>query len=226
MKAIVLMHVESEGPGTLGTFLQNHGVEIETRKLYAKDPVPTEISGLDAVISMGGPMNVYEEDEYPFLKDETDFLRQAIDDGIPVMGVCLGAQMIAKACGKKVYRAPEEEVGWCEISLTEKAREDYLFKDLPSPLTVFQWHGDTFDVPDGGVLLASSEVCENQAFRYKNAYGLQFHVEVTGDMLEEWFEDSDKKEEILEKYKMLRAHLDKNAEKIYHGFLKLMQKAL
>ncbi len=226
MKAIVLMHVESEGPGTLGTFLQNHGVEIETRKLYAKDPVPTEISGLDAVISMGGPMNVYEEDEYPFLKDETDFLRQAIDDGIPVMGVCLGAQMIAKACGKKVYRAPEEEVGWCEISLTEKAREDYLFKDLPSPLTVFQWHGDTFDVPDGGVLLASSEVCENQAFRYKNAYGLQFHVEVTGDMLEEWFEDSDKKEEILEKYKMLRADLDKNAEKIYHGFLKLMQKAL
>ncbi len=226
MKAIVLMHVESEGPGTLGTFLQNHGVEIETRKLYAKDPVPTEISGLDAVISMGGPMNVYEEDEYPFLKDETDFLRQAIDDGIPVMGVCLGAQMIAKACGKKVYRAPEEEVGWCEISLTEMAREDYLFKDLPSPLTVFQWHGDTFDVPDGGVLLASSEVCENQAFRYKNAYGLQFHVEVTGDMLEEWFEDSDKKEEILEKYKMLRADLDKNAEKIYHGFLKLMQKAL
>ena len=225
MKAIVLMHVESEGPGTLGTFLQNHGVEIETRKLYAKDPVPTEISGLDAVISMGGPMNVYEEDEYPFLKDETDFLRQAIDAGIPVMGVCLGAQMIAKACGKKVYRAPEEEVGWCQISLSEKARDDDLFKDLPSPLTVFQWHGDTFDVPDGGVLLATSEVCKNQAFRYKNAYGLQFHVEVTGDMLEEWFEDSDRKEEILEKYKVLRAELDGNAEKIYRGFLKLMQKA-
>ncbi len=222
MKALVLMHVESEGPGTLGTFLEGNGVEIEIAKLYAGDPVPSEIDRFHAVISMGGPMNVYEEDRYPFLKYETEFLKKVIDANIPVMGVCLGAQMIAKACGEKVYRAPEEEVGWCEISLTEHARDDLLFKNLPQTLTIFQWHGDTFDIPHGGILLARSEVCENQAFKYKNAYGLQFHVEVTEEMLAEWFEDSEQKNEILAKYHSLKTELNKNAEKIYRGFLELL----
>ncbi len=223
MKAIVLLHVESEGPGTLGTFLEKNGVEIEVVKLYEGDPLPRGNGEFNAVISMGGPMNVYEEEKYPFLRDETTFLKEVVEAGVPVMGVCLGAQMIAKACGKKVYRAPAEEIGWCEITLTESAGDDILFKNLPGSLTVFQWHGDTFDIPEGGVLLATSPVCRNQAFRYKQAYGLQFHVEVTRNMLKEWFEDSEKKDEILLKYDELKSDLDGNAEKIYRGFLELMK---
>ena len=221
MKAVVLVHAESEGPGTLGDFLKDHGIALDTLRLYRRDRLPPSIEGIGAVVTMGGPMNVYEEDKYPFLRHEVTFLKEAIDADIPVIGICLGAQMIAKTLGARVYKARKKEIGWYEVTLTEEGKGDVLFKGLSGKLRVFQWHKDTFSLATGSVLLATSGTCPNQAFRYRNAYGLQFHVEVTRDILRDWFEDSDQKEEILARYDAIKEEFTMKARKIYQGFLQL-----
>lgn len=187
---LVLKHIAIEGPGSIGEYLDDthrpfRVIELTRERLDVK-----EISRAGAVISLGGPMNVYEEEKYPFLKDELALLERAVQNEIPVVGICLGAQLLARACGAKVKKAEEKEVGWYRASLTEAGRKDPLFKALPSELAVFQWHEDTFDIPTGGALLAVSQTCKNQAFRYgKNAYGLQFHLEVTADMIKSWIDE-------------------------------------
>ncbi len=135
-------------------------------------------------------MNVYEEEAYPFLKKEDVFIKEVLREEIPFLGICLGAQLLAKACGARVMKAAQKEVGWYTVDLTKQARQDRLFRRVESPLTVFQWHEDTFDIPDGGVLLGTSALVRNQAFRMGScAYGLQFHVEVSLDMVEKWMKD-------------------------------------
>ncbi len=134
-------------------------------------------------------MNVYEEDKYPFLKDENEFLKEAIEKDLPILGFCLGAQLIAKAKGAIVKQAPEKEIGWFKISLNSNGLNDPLFQDFPEEIDVFQWHGDTFEIPEGAHKLAESEICPNQAFRIgNNIYGLQFHVEVTEEMIQQWLD--------------------------------------
>lgn len=223
MKAIVLMHEKTEGPGTLGEFLKLNNVEVEIVKLYDGDMIPVEFDAIDMIISMGGPMNVYQEEEYPFLKSETRFLRRAIDESKPVMGICLGAQMIAKACDAKVYKGPVKEVGWCQVRLTEDGMGDLLFSGLPELLEVFQWHEDTFDIPAEGKLLATSMECPHQALRHKNAYGLQFHVEVTKEILSAWFDESEEKTEILSRFDEIENLLNDQAQKMYRNFLSLAE---
>ena len=223
MKVLVIMHVESEGPGTLGTFFETLNAEIHTVRLYAGHSLPADAREFQAVISMGGPMNVYEEDEYPFLRDETLFLRKAVEADVPVMGICLGAQMIAKASGAAVTKSPEEEVGWGKVSLTEAGRGDLLFQGLPESFDVLQWHGDMFHVPEGGKLLAFSGPCPHQAFRYRNAFGLQFHLEVTREILEEWFANSPQLPEIIAGYKDREPDLIANAQTMYRNFLTLIR---
>jgi GMP synthase (glutamine-hydrolysing) len=225
MKVIVIMHVESEGPGSLGTYLESLGAEALTVRLYAGDRLPTDLSGFDAVVSMGGPMNVYEEDEYPFLKDETSFLKQAVEADLPVVGICLGAQMIAKAVGAKVVKSPKKEVGWGSVALTDQGKDDRLFKGLPPVLEVLQWHGDMFHVPSEGKLLASSQDCPHQAFRYRNALGLQFHLEVTEKILSDWFGDSKeiKLYDVMNRYHEIHKGLEKNAQTVYANFLDLIR---
>jgi GMP synthase-like glutamine amidotransferase len=223
MRVIVIKHVESEGPGSLGTFLESAGADIRTIRLYAGDNLP-ELRELDAIVSMGGPMNVYEEDKYPFLKDETLFLQNAINADVPVLGICLGAQMIAKAAGARVTRSPKEEIGRGEISLTEAGKNEPLFAGIPETLDVFQWHGDMFHIPDGGRLLASSKDCPNQALRYRNAVGLQFHIEVTAEILAEWFANSPELETIVNSYKELEPVLTKRAQQIYANFVELVRR--
>jgi len=188
-------------------------------KLYAGELLPGDPAGYAAVISMGGPMNVYEDDKYPFLAAEAGFLRMAIDRGIPVLGICLGAQMIARVCGAVVTKSPVKEVGWCMVSLTEAGARDPFFDGLPSELEVLQWHEDMFHIPEGGVLLASSTDCPHQAFRYGSAYGLQFHVEVTRDMLADWFVGSPALDAILTRYDDVHAVLDRRAKAIYHNWI-------
>jgi GMP synthase-like glutamine amidotransferase len=135
-------------------------------------------------------MNVYEESRYPFLHEEDQFITRLIIEEIPFLGICLGAQILAKACGAKVFKAPAEEIGWDAVMVTEQGRKDRLFLHVPETMTVFQWHGDTFDVPAGGYLLAEGKVCPSQAFRVgANAYGLQFHIEATPDMVKRWMEN-------------------------------------
>jgi GMP synthase-like glutamine amidotransferase len=134
-------------------------------------------------------MNVYEEDRYPFLRKEDLFIKEAIQRGKFILGICLGAQLIAKALGAKVSKAPVKEIGWYDVSLTRVGSRDPLFSNLPKRFPVFQWHEDTFEIPKAGKLVATSSLVPHQAFRYgDNAYGLQFHLEVTEEMIREWME--------------------------------------
>jgi GMP synthase-like glutamine amidotransferase len=223
MKVLVIMHNESEGPGTLGDYLESIGANIHIARLYAGDHLPKNLRDFNAIVTMGGPMNVYEEEKYPFLREETIFLQQAIVKGFPILGICLGAQMIAKASGASVYKAPAKELGWSNVSLTEAGRRDILFRGLPKKLKVFQWHEDTFDLPTGGLLLATSNECPNQAFRYRNAYGLQFHVEVTRKILLDWFADSQEGHEMVLALEMMEEDFLGNARRIYANFVALVE---
>jgi len=132
-------------------------------------------------------MNVYEEDRYPFLRDEDLFIKEAIQRGRLILGICLGAQLVAKALGAKIFKAPVKEIGWYDVSLTGIGSQDPLFSKLPETFPVFQWHEDTFETPKAGRLIATSASVPSQAFRYGgNVYGLQFHLEVTEEMIHDW----------------------------------------
>lgn len=187
MKEILIFkHVPFEGPGTLRDALLERGVRHREVNLYEEE-APNSLDNCGGLIIMGGPMNVYEEDEYPFLRDEDRIIKEALARRLPMVGVCLGAQLMAKAAGAKVTKGAKKEIGWYPLHLTEEARKDQAFKALPNEVEVFQWHGDTFDIPKGAVRLASSELFPNQAFRIgENAYALQFHIEVTSQIIEEW----------------------------------------
>jgi GMP synthase-like glutamine amidotransferase len=132
-------------------------------------------------------MNVYEEDRFPFLRQEDLFIKESIQRGKTVLGICLGAQLIAKALGAKVTKAPVKEIGWYDVSLTKVGSHDPLFSRFPKSFPAFQWHEDTFDIPSAGKLIITSDLVPHQAFRYgENAYGLQFHLEVTEQMIRDW----------------------------------------
>lgn len=184
---MVIRHVDIEGPGTLGDFFAAGGMDVLQADVYSGVRLPLGLRGIDAVVSLGGPMNVYEDKRYPFLLAEERILKQALEKGLPVLGICLGAQMLAKSCGAKVFKSPVREIGWRRVTLTAEGRRDRLFSGIPERPEVFEWHEDTFGIPAGGVLLARSAGCRNQAFRVgRNAYGLQFHVEVTPAMIRGW----------------------------------------
>ncbi len=223
MRVLVLQHIDSEGPGTLGEYLEESGVDLETVRLNRGEPLPGNHEGLAGIVSMGGPMNVYEEQDHPYLKDETDFLRNAIEAGVPTVGVCLGAQMIAKACSAAVVKSPREEIGWSRVTITDHGRDDPLFNGLPGTMDVFQWHGDMFEVPENGQLTATGDDCPNQAFRFKNAFALQFHVEVTEGILSEWFKGSPELPGMLNYFRERESSLIRQADTIYGNLLELMR---
>jgi len=224
MKVIIIMHDESEGPGTIEDFLAARKAQLHFVRLYAGENLPNIQNKFDGVISMGGPMNVYEDEKYPFLREEAIFLKQAIDQGIPTLGICLGAQLIARACGAKVNKAQQKEIGWSDITFTEAGQNDPLFWGLPPTIPVFQWHEDTFEIPEGGQLLATSIACTNQAFRYGNAYGLQFHIEVTPKMIADWFSSSPEGKRVLQQMEKIEVEFIRQALIIYHNFFKLLRK--
>jgi GMP synthase-like glutamine amidotransferase len=149
--------------------------------------LPGDLSEIEGVVSLGGPMNVYEEKEFPFLKEEDIFIKEAVKKEIPFLGICLGSQLIAKACGARVRKSPVKEVGWFKVALEPTVEDDPLFEGLAGSLEVFQWHEDTFDIPSGGVLLAKGGDCPHQAFRIgRSVYGIQFHIEVTERIIADW----------------------------------------
>ena len=218
MRALILMHDREEDAGTITTYLEQHHVEIHTVKLYEGTRLPNDVFDFDTVISMGGPMNVYEEDKYPFLAEETEFLVRCFEKGLPVLGICLGAQLMAKAAGARVIKAPQEETGWYTVSLTEEGKKDSFFRGLPESFTVFQLHGDTFEIPHGGTLLTTSSTCRNQAFRISNSLALQFHLEVQAAKLAIWLIGHNLREDVLKTYQEIREELDKNAWTLYDNF--------
>jgi len=222
-RVLIIQHVEAEGPGTLGDFLRDVQAEIQTVRLYEGDPLPSDMDSFDALVLMGGPMNVYEEGKYPFLREETEFLRTVIEANIPTLGICLGAQMIAKACYAPITKAAHGEIGWRNVSLTNAGSKDIMFEGIPATMRVFQWHEDTFDVPYGGKLLVTAGVCPNQAFRYRNAYALQFHVEVTQGMLQNWLGAMPECGECVRTFDAIGDTLRAQANRIYANFLWLVE---
>jgi GMP synthase-like glutamine amidotransferase len=186
MTVLIIKHIDIEGPGLIEYCLKKEKIPYKILILKPRAHLP-KLNGFTHIVILGGPMNVYEEDLYPFLKKEDLFIKEAIQRGKSVLGICLGAQLIAKALGAKVFKAPVKEIGWCEVSLTKAGSHDPLFLNLPKIFPVFQWHGDTFEIPKSGKLIATSDFIPHQAFRYgENAYGLQFHLEVTKQMIRDW----------------------------------------
>lgn len=188
MNVLIIKHVDIEGLGLIEYCLRQEKVPYQILNLQSGIHLP-KLDDFTHIVILGGPMNVYEEDRYPFLREEDLFIKEAIQRGRPVLGICLGAQLIAKALGAKVFKAPVKEIGWYDVSLTRIGSNDPLFSNFPKTFPVFQWHEDTFEIPKAGKLIATASSIPHQAFRYgENAYGFQFHLEVTEDMIQEWME--------------------------------------
>jgi GMP synthase-like glutamine amidotransferase len=230
-KALVIQHAATEGPGTIAPALRRFGLETHYVRIFKDERVPREVEGYHALIVLGGPMGVYEEAKYPFITDELYLVEKTLKAGLPLLGICLGAQVLAAAAGARVYRGRKKEIGWYPVRLTTEGQGDMLFLGLPEELNVFHWHGDTFDVPPGGTNLASSELYTNQLLRVgKNAYGIQFHLEVTSAMIREWIEMSGKEIKTLKMYpeRIIKESTDninslhRYSEAVFSRFLRLM----
>jgi GMP synthase-like glutamine amidotransferase len=179
MHVLVIQHVEREGSAAIGDAIRARGLEERVVRIHRGDPVPRELEGARGLLVMGGPMGVYEADRLPHLRDEMRLLARAVDSGVPVLGVCLGSELLAGALGADVRPAPAREIGWREVQLREGAGDDALWGGVPRVFTPLHWHGDVFDLPRGAVPLASSEQTEHQAFRVgDNAWGVLFHMEM------------------------------------------------
>jgi GMP synthase (glutamine-hydrolysing) len=205
---LAVRHVPHEGLGTISAALERKEVPYTIRDAFVATEFRFDPRLYSGLVVMGGPMNVDEVDRFPALAEEVRWLQSAVEARLPVLGVCLGSQLLAKALGSRVYANRVKEIGWYEVELLPAAGEDRLFGDLlpllrgegsaakpqaeEGAVTVFQWHGDTFDLPRGAVQLARSAQCENQAFRFgEAAYGLQFHIEVTPEIIDSWLCQSD-----------------------------------
>lgn len=184
---LVLQNITLEDPGTMESFLRKRNIPLEIFDLYQGQSIPDDPERFGAVISLGGPMNVDEEDRFPFLAPEKRWLRECVEAHVPVLGVCLGGQLLAAALGARVMKNPVPEIGWMYVDLSPDGQRSALLQGLSTPLPVFQWHGDTFELPPSSTLLATSPECRYQAFQVnENAFGLQFHLEVTADDTVRW----------------------------------------
>lgn len=183
---LVIQHLSAEGPGRLQANWEATGRPAHVACPYAQDKLPTSLATYGGLIVLGGPMSVGDTERFPWLTTEILLIQEALSRELPVLGVCLGAQLLAQALGAQVYPGPEPEIGWYPLQLTPAGRQDRIFGRLPEKFMAFHWHGDTFDLPQGAIWLACSERYQHQAFCHNNAYGLQFHLEATGEMIERW----------------------------------------
>jgi GMP synthase (glutamine-hydrolysing) len=186
MRVLVLQHVDCEHPGAFSEVMEERAVEAVAIELDHGEPLP-DWGDFDALLVMGGPMGACEDDRHPWLADERRLVREAVAGGRGCLGVCLGVQLLAAALGAPIRTLDRPEVGLLPVELTPAGRAHPLFAGLEDPLLSLQWHGDTFDLPDGATLLASSPAAPNQAFEVgERAFGVQFHLEVTEEMARQW----------------------------------------
>lgn len=224
MHVLIIKNIFSEGPGTIADYLAAQKIFSSVIDLSIGDPVP-DAASFSHLLVMGGPMAVYEMDRHPYLVNEAKLIDAAIKANKHVMGVCLGAQMLAHVLGSRVYPGGKKEIGWYEVALTENGMNDPIMSTLALPrknaAQVFQWHGDTFDLPAGAVRLASSDLFPNQAFRYQDrVYALQFHIEVTPAIVRGWLEPEkgiDFAGITAESERIFPTYLER-AERFYQGF--------
>jgi len=184
-RVLALQHVWDDPLGYLGEILQEHAIDCEVINVE-EAPIP-DPGGYDALIVLGGPQHVPADDKYPYLTQEKALIRKAVEQDVPLLGICLGGQLLAHALGAEVRRHHMIELGFFKVQLTDEGKIDPLFQGLPGHEQVFHWHLDVFEIPSGGVQLATSENAPNQAFRFgRRAYGLQYHIELTPDMFHTW----------------------------------------
>jgi len=198
MPVLICKNIETEGPGTIEDFLHEKNITYTVLELSKTSHIP-DPADFDTLLMMGGPMSVNEDDIYPYIKKEEKLVRDFIARDKRVLGVCLGAQIMAKALGSSVYKGAEKEIGWYDIEITEEGlRDNRIVRlaahpqagDIWRKFKVFHWHGETFDIPNGATRLASSALYPNQAFKYgQNAYAFQFHIEVQKTVIYEWLKN-------------------------------------
>jgi len=179
-RAHCLLHVEFEGLVSIKPWLIDAGYEITYTRFYAHDTLPPNIDEIDLIIIMGGPMSILDEAKYAWLANEKIWLNNAITQHIPMLGICLGAQLIAHVLGASIYANSHKEIGWFDVQAASPKPNTYCF---PKNFTPLHWHGETFDLPQGATLLAQSKACKNQAFQFKNIIGLQFHLEMNAQSI-------------------------------------------
>ena len=229
-KILAVQHIECENLGILAQYLPKNNVKHNYVIADENEDFPDNVEGYSGLVLLGGPRSI--NDYYKFFKREEALIKDALLRKIPTLGICLGSQWLAKVLGAKVYKGKQKEIGWYKIKFTNTSG-DRIFHDVGNEAIVFQWHGDTFNLPPNCTRLASSELYQNQAFRFRdNVYGLQFHLEVTESMIKEWVN------EYKDELNQLKGRIDANmvikeatknvksmsriAEKFFSGFAKLI----
>ena len=180
----VFRHSPTEGPGYFATFLAQHNIPLELIKIDADDSVPTDVSAYSGLVLMGGPMSV--NDNLPWISPVLNLIRAAVQQDIPVLGHCLGGQLMAKALGGVVARNPIKEIGWGEVSVVDSPATQAWFGNAPQQFLSFHWHGETFSIPPGATRILESLHCANQAYAMGKHLGMQCHVEMTREMIASW----------------------------------------
>ena len=179
-KVVAIQHNDCETLGTIADALSAGGISFEYVRTFERQSVPKGMKEASGLIVLGGPMGVYEQDRHPFLRQEIHLIEQALKENKPVLGICLGSQLLAATLGAEVTKGKKKEIGWHPVTLTEAAMSDPLWAGVEPSFTAYHWHGDIFDLPLGAVSLASSDLTPCQAFRYdRHAYGILFHMEIT-----------------------------------------------
>lgn len=183
-KVLVLQHHPAENLGAIADALEGAALAWQYVRVFDGHPIPKEVKGLGGLIVMGGPQTVYQLDKYPYFRDEIALIESALKADKPILGVCLGSQLLAAALGAEVRRGQEREIGWYPVRMQEGAKDDRLMRGLPAEFVAAHWHSDVFDLPQGAVALASSEKTPVQAYRFgTKAYGILFHAEMTREIL-------------------------------------------
>ncbi len=180
----IFRHVDCEGPGYLVDVLERNGLDFELIKVDRGEPVPPQINDVSALVFMGGSMSA--NDKLPWITEELDLVKRAIDKNIPVLGHCLGGQLMSKALGGVITQNPVKEFGWHKVTKQNNNAADEWLAEVPSSFDAYHWHGETFSLPPGTMPVLSSQYCPNQGFVIGNSLALQCHIEMTEDLVREW----------------------------------------
>jgi GMP synthase (glutamine-hydrolysing) len=224
-KILTIQNIEYETLGTFKELFQSDGYKIETIDAQS-DIIPSNAESYKAIVILGGPMAVYEEKKY--LRDEEVLIKDAIKKQVPILGICLGSQLIAHAAGGRVYKGVRKEIGWHDVNITDIGKQDLFNGIRDKTIRTFQWHGDTYELPRNAIIMATSKLYP-QAFRIGSAVGIQFHLEVNREMIERWMKEYDKeiKDENIRTFDIISGKIDEESlfnkcNVVYNNFSKLI----